>query len=991
MSLTIIKGPPNSGRTEVVRREYIDLLSRKPVLVVPGVDDIFDWESRLARGDGAFLGCRIVHFKDLVSEVLGRDPGSCPRVATSLERRHLVTLAFNEAWPNLKARISRQPGLVDAMLRLIDEFRQDLLDPATIEQNSIDINSAYLASIIAVYRHYLSGLDERGLTDNPALAVEATKSNLSSWQGRPVFVAGFDDLTGQQLELLVKLAAETEVTIALTHEQTNPSMAVTENLLGRLENRGATVRQTTDRDVVDEAREHEQVLLDVERDFLRQVKPRSLDPEAGAVTVMHSSGLRGEAEGVAARVARLVADKVKPGEIAIAINSPASEGKRFRDALREYDIPVTLESETPAPETAIGRSVLTLLDAASGAGTAADFIRYLRGPSGADPDLLDQLEYRIVRAATETAREAAAIFGSLGGESPPGWEELTGLKPGESAAAGVQVACDLLAGNILAADRSALPGDSTVIEIQMAKAIGRACEELDSIGGSASPAEITEALRSGAIMTWAIPTQGTVRIASPYSLRAKRFEHLFIVSLQENSLTGADRSGPFLNSDVRKEIGLAEFVDPELQELYLFYSCLSVPTDGLWLSSRIADESGKAEHPSPLVSEVERLFPKGSLRRHGRSAEHIVFPVSEAPSRSEVARSLASTPDPVAALKNHALRSDEVNIEELGSRLSAAGATEESTRTLRSLEHELSLKALSEDLDFSATSLEAFRTCQYKWFIERAMNPQRFGPEPEAMARGSLVHAVLKEIYDQGDNQLPNGKTIKDWIDKVEPTVERLAKHEDYGLGSDSVPHQIVRFKAVEAIVAYLRREAERDSAFRPLETEAGFGFGEDPIDMGGWSLRGSIDRIDTMGNRAVIFDYKTGSSGVLSRSDILKQKRLQLQLYMAAIEQRKPPLVPVAALYVPIHNGAKVRPRGFGDPGAKSDLKDLNFFPADFKDDVSGAITAAKADATAAVAEIRAGIIDHDPLTCVEHFRHAAVPDWAPDDRAGEDGDTDG
>ncbi|MBK5231833.1 MAG: PD-(D/E)XK nuclease family protein [Thermoleophilia bacterium] len=990
MSLTIIKGPPNSGRTEVVRREYVDLLPRRPILVVPGVDDIFDWESRLARGDGAFLGCRIVHFKDLVSEVLGRDPGSRPRVATSLERRHLVTLAFNEAWPNLKARIARQPGLVDAMLRLIDEFRQDLLDPTTIEENAIEINSGYLANIIAVYRHYLSGLDERGLTDNPALAVEATKSNLSGWQGRPVFVAGIDDLTGQQLELLVKLAAETEVTIALTHEQNNPSMAVTENLLQRLEARGATVKQTTDRDGVEEDREHQQVLLDVERDFQRQDKPRSLDPDAGAVTVMHSSGLRGEAEGVAARIARLVADEVKPDEIAIAISSPASEGKRFRDALREYDIPVTLESETPAPETAIGRSVLTLLGAASGAGTAADFIRYLRGPSGVDPDLIDQLEYRVVRAATETAREAAAIYRSLDGESPPGWDELTGLKPNESAASAARVACDQLAGNILAADSSALPGDSTVIEVQMTKAIGRACEELESIGGSASPAEITEALRSGAIMTWAIPTQGTVRIASPYSLRAKRFEHLFIVSLQESSLTGADRSGPFLNSDARKEIGLAEFVDPELQELYLFYSCLSVPTDGLWLSSRVADESGKAEHPSPLVSDVERLFPEGSLRRHGRSAEQIVFPVSEAPSRSELARSLASAPDPVATLKDNVLATDEVDVTALGCRLSLAAVTEQGTRTLGSLRHELSLKALSEDLVFSATSLEAFRTCQYKWFIERALNPQRFGPEPEAMARGSLVHAVLKEIYDQGDNKLPNGKTVEDWVAKVEPAVELLAKDEKYGLGSDSAPHRIVRFKAVEAIVAYLRREAERDSAFKPSETEAGFGFDGDPIDMGGWSLHGSIDRIDTMGNQAVIFDYKTGG-GVLSRSDIVKQKRLQLQLYMAAIEKRKPPLTPVAALYVPIHNGEKVRPRGFGDPESKGDLKDLNFYAPDFKVAVRVAIDAAKADATAAVAEIRAGNIDHDPLTCVEHFKHAAVPDWAPDEKAGEDQGSDG
>jgi len=254
------------------------------------------------------------------------------------------------------------------------------------------------------------------------------------------------------------------------------------------------------------------------------------------------------------------------------------------------------------------------------------------------------------------------------------------------------------------------------------------------------------------------------------------------------------------------------------------------------------------------------------------------------------------------------------------------------------------------------------------------------------MARGSLVHAVLKEIYDQGDNKLPDDNTIEDWIARVEPAVESLAKDEKYGLGSDSAPHRIVRFKAVEAIVAYLRREAARDSAFRPSETEARFGFDDDPIDMGGWFLHGSIDRIDTMGNQALVIDYKTGPSGVLSRSDIVKQKRLQLQLYMAAIEKRKPPLNPVAALYVPIHTGEKVRPRGFVDFNSKDDLKDLACYAKDQTKEFSDAIKDAVAAATSVVEKIRAGDIKHDPLTCVDHFNHAAVPDWAPDDEDEDD-----
>ncbi len=59
MPLKIIKGPPNSGRTERLRSRYVEALPRRPVLVVPSTDDIFDWERRLMRDRGAFVGARI--------------------------------------------------------------------------------------------------------------------------------------------------------------------------------------------------------------------------------------------------------------------------------------------------------------------------------------------------------------------------------------------------------------------------------------------------------------------------------------------------------------------------------------------------------------------------------------------------------------------------------------------------------------------------------------------------------------------------------------------------------------------------------------------------------------------------------------------------------------------------------------------------------------------------------------------------------------------
>ena len=923
-----------------------------------------------------------MHFKDLVTEVLDQADESRRRIASPLERHHLITVAFREAWPEMSDRVRRQAGLADSMLKLVDEFRQSLIDPDTLDQRlaGLEIESEYLERIAAVYRHYVNGLRARELTDNPARAMAASKASFESWRGRPVFLVGFDDLTDQQLELATRLGEQTDVTVAITHEDGNPAMAVTDRLLARLVDRGATVRETTERPL--NPPDHSQLLYEVERDFMRRAAGRLVPDES--IAVMRSSGHRGEAEAVAARIGVLVDAGTDPGQIAIAVTNPSVSGRTFRDLLAEYGVAVTLESETAASETAIGRTALALLKAASANGRSSEFIRYLRGPVGAAPELVDQLEFMVVRGAIETAREAAALFERLGGKVPDGWLQLTSDdKDAGYAAEAVSSAVLEMGEIVLARDPAGLPSAATVTEVQTARAVSDACLELKQMDGAgAGPDEISAAIISGAIKTWGMPTIGSVRIASPYSLRAKRFEHLFMVSLQEGGLAAGDRSGPFISADLRGRIGLPEFVDPELQELYLFYSCLSVPTRGLWLSCRIADESGKAEHPSPLLTAIEDLFPEGSIRNHGRSAEEIAFPVGAAPSFTELARTLSAAAGAGQGIDLKETELDDARLHELARRLRDAAEIEASTRTLASLSPQVASRVLAGRTTFSATALEAFTTCPYQWFLERAIRPVRFGPEPEPMARGSLVHAVLAEIYGQRLGSLPDPDTLAEWLEAVEPAVIHHAGDEEIGLDSDSAPHRILRRQAVATISRYLRIESEREGPrFVPLMTEARFGMDEDaPVDMGGWSLRGSIDRVDVgreggdqVGRRGIVIDYKTGPSGTLSKAQIDRGRKLQLQLYLKALEGMG--IQPVAGLYVPVHKGSKGA-RGIVDEFAADDLADLDHQKNDRAPSLQDEITKAVALADSTVTKIFAGEIDHDPLRCIDHFDHAAVPD---------------
>jgi hypothetical protein len=267
------------------------------------------------------------------------------------------------------------------------------------------------------------------------------------------------------------------------------------------------------------------------------------------------------------------------------------------------------------------------------------------------------------------------------------------------------------------------------------------------------------------------------------------------------------------------------------------------------------------------------------------------------------------------------------------------------------------------------------------------MSPSRFGPKPEAMARGSLIHAALADIYEQHPRRVPRHSDLAHWIAAIEPAIERHAADEDIGLDGPTPEHRMLRIAAAATIGDFLRREADRESpGFLPLELETGFGLGEEgkaALPMDGWQLSGRIDRIDVsgdartqVGRRGVIFDYKTGNSSVQSLADIERTGKLQLQLYLLALRKLWK-VEPTAALYLPVCRGDG-RPRGIIDSEYADDVADLHPYPGDQSEDLEATIDGAVEAANRAVEGIRSGAIDHDPDECIHHFEHPAVPDPA-------------
>jgi ATP-dependent helicase/DNAse subunit B len=982
--LTIIKGPPNSGRTDEVQDKYLSLLPMRPVLVVPGVDDIFGWERRLTDGRGALLGGQIVHFKDLYSEIFLLARSERLPVASELHRLHLVRRAIELEWPDVAGRLRDQPGMAAALLELIDDFRAENMDPLTVGSVASE-RGRHLGPLAAVYGRYLDLLAEEGVTDLPAEAKAAVELSDRHWAKRPVLIAGFDELTRQQLDLVRRLAfvAGVDVTVAVTFEPGNPALLLTAKLVNDLAGLGPEDQVREKTKGRDGGSPHEDLLVKVQERFLRSGVPRDLiGDEDRTISILRSAGARNEAEAIGAEVAKLIADETSPSEIAIAVETPAEAGIVLAETLERYGIPVSLESETRVLTTLTGGSIMNLLEAFR-SNSVVDLIAFLRSPAGPRPEEIDRLEMACRIADVESAESAMKRLNT----KVPSWEELV-----RSRKPPAEVVRDLafeVSDAILAGDDAAVPSAATVVEARAAEAIARACEEIEGLSDPEHQADlIIESISSGTVKVWSVPAQGTVKIASPYSLRAKRVEHLFCAGLQEAPLADNDKAGPFLSNRDRAALGMSERRDPEVQQRYLFYSALTVPTRSLCLSCRISDDTGAVEHPSPLISAVEDLFARDErelprITTGGKLGSDVVFAAGDAPIADELARSFAVSSGPVS-IGERLPGLDSGLSERIEARILEARAAEERTRRFGDLTERV-LPAVVGEAVFAATDLEAYASCPYRWFIEREIRPAPFEPDPDFLAMGTLVHNALEEIYELHRGEIPRPETIDEWLADVPRLVEEHAAADKVGLGSDSVGHAALRRRAVLLIGTQLRRESTWENpAHLPWELEVSIGTKNaeiEAVEMGGWSLKGKIDRIDASPDsgtgaprEAVVIDYKTGTVDGRSHHKAAKDRRVQVQLYLHALKKVWN-LDPVAGIYVPVRlGGEKSRGAFESDERTAAEMAMRGVSSRDKVDSLAEFIESGLETAADAVRAIKAGRLDHDPALCPDHFEHPAV-----------------
>ena len=981
MPLKLIHGPPNSGKAGVVLGAFRKALDRDPVLVLPTTDDVFGFERELAER-GAVLGGSVLTFGALfrtVATAAGSPPGA---ELSEAQRLRAITVAIAERRGGLGPlrRSAARPRFAGALERLLDELQAAGIEPAEVEASAATLEgSAYLSDLAALYGGYEEVRLRTARTDAHGIAREAIaqlRRDGSFWGARPVFLYGFDDLTENQFELVAVLAELTEVTVALPYEEGNAALEARGHLLSQLRERIGAIEEVTEANPKNTL---SPLLFHLTLSF-GSPRPRRAEPD-GSLTLLRSAGTRAEAEAIAAHVSRLVHGGADPAEIAIALRDPSRRGAEIAAALEANGVATALEAKLPVARTSVGGALVALLETEFGGRRAADFLRYLRGPSGSPAHTVDWFERRLRRRRVRDAETALRHW--EGKRELPG--DLLRLRAAAKRSP-AELATEVAA---LAMKMSSRPSRGEEdqpqrpeedLELRAAAAIAAALSDLAELGDLApAAAELAGVIEGLTFRVWSGPVDGRVRIADPYRLRAGRFDHVVVGSLQDGEFPRRDRGAdPFLSESQRQTLGLDPRRDSEAEERYLFHACLALPRLSLVLSYRDSDEDGAASARSPLLDDVRALLapaPEGAgpdpveeELTVTRDLAQVVPPLAEAASEDELARALAAhgpTADALSLLARVGVEGELA--ERLVVRVEDARRAEAASRAPGPLTNPAALDSLADVPAYGGTTLEEFDVCSYRWFAGHELDPQLLDPVPDPLVQGGLMHEALFRLYKErpGGDPLPRPGSLAAWTERGQEVVAEIVAERELG----EHPAERAMARRVERLLErFLAEEAERATGgFEPWLLEASFGEHPDAerpvLELDGWGLHGAVDRVDRSGDgRAVVIDYKL-SGQVTAREKFEERAKLQLPLYLLAVAEHWG-AEPAGALYHPLRGTSARRPRGVVSAAVAEDLAGYRLYPNDVVEPeaLEELLDESRRRAGAIVARMRSGDIRRDP-----------------------------
>ena len=394
-----------------------------------------------------------------------------------------------------------------------------------------------------------------------------------------------------------------------------------------------------------------------------------------------------------------------------------------------------------------------------------------------------------------------------------------------------------------------------------------------------------------------------VQITTLNEIRGLNFDYLFIGGLNDGDLPTRFTPEVFFSGSFAREE-----IQHQTEQRYLFYQSLCVWKKKLYLSFSQSDEKRDLVQSS-FLKDFNSLFEIKNISRTNFKDE--IY------SREELFELIGQvSPDKRNKLKlpeeinvdmksiNESIEIDKRRIEE------PFGESEFSGFISNDIDDELKtkLKNISES-EFSATQLETYAKCPYKYFVENILRLETIEEpveELEAFEYGSLIHSILFEFYSElkekkiilakcGDTDFRTAELLLFKI--AEKRFDELKLNPEFSFYEREKLLGINGRRSQSLLYKFLEEERKGDPGYVPEFFEMSFGHFKseekssgkinNDVSANGIKLRGKIDRIDLneKENTFKVIDYKLGGTKPTA-DDLLNGISLQLPLYLFAAKE---------------------------------------------------------------------------------------------------------
>lgn len=930
MTLRVVSGKANTGKTGVVVRMVREALDagRQPYVVVPSLPDAQRLLDELAVTHP--LGVRATTFDRYLEDAWGQF-GDGRTLVTPAQRMLLATSA------------ARTVGASAALGRLAATCVAALADQAGESWRACRGPKGGPGVVLGrVLEGYAAALSRLGLVEAGEAAWHLACDDRVL--GDPLVVHGFTDFTHSQEALVASARSATSVIVTLTWSD---GFAPTEALDALL------VRLAPDESepLSSEAYHTAETLGALASGLFAD--PRPLDA-GDALAFRTAQGAEAEALGIAKEIRRL-REMEESGisatgkTVAVVFRDPERHYPFVREALDAAGIAADFDVRLPFSAVPFGSALTELLEFA--VGSRRDHLTaLLRSPfSGLDRVVASDLEAswrsRGIADAPRLVRELREAGGGLGAVAEA--IRRHGRQPLDSAGAErvAAIVNDLF---VLGYGRSGmLAGQDAEADAWALASAHRLLTDVATLDDRAlTLADVLDALAQQTIGPREVDRPGHVQVTAVDRVRGRRFSVVVIGGLTADEFPASPAEtmlpGTAIDEVLHSFGGAGEARLGPAYERMLFYAAITRARERLVLSACEADSDGEATRLSPLFEAVADFFRPAD--ENAGLPSHELEPIARVP--DGVNPATAREAEMAAAYGR-----------DRTSPRGAAAAVRLGPRPAK-LEEAASFAALADRDTFSPSEIESYLSCPYKWFYERQLHPRKLEREFELADQGSFAHELLALTYgalkDAGIPRMSQGV-----IDEAKATLDRVYSA---ACAESGAPAGVVEELQRRAAKAWALRILEDDvylfDGFAPARLEWGFGGSDSsPMDMGGWFLRGFVDRIDVDADgRAIVIDYKR--SGGPTADEIIAKRKVQVPLYLEAVKQLLG-LEPVAGIYRGLRKrcdrGLVLKEALAGDQFKRTDLKSGEEFAAIHAE--------ALRLAGQAVSGMRAGAIPCDPI----------------------------